>query len=144
MLVEQDNAEVVDYIYKELDGLIKKYAIESLQTSQPEKCFATAYLGEKSVHFRFAYSNGRSWASYYSLKDLPKNITDLITASKIVVRDIYGKYPREKISSQAALASAKPESIEEQISKINKYVFEHPSEAAAYNDRGMTYLLQWQ
>jgi tetratricopeptide (TPR) repeat protein len=141
LMVRQNNAaELFEHIYKELGEIIKKYDIESLPVSQPEKCFSEATSNMPGIHFRFAYGDGRNWTFYYPSNNAPARILDLISACKILTRKVFDDQPGDQISGTEALEYVKTEGTEDVIPKINKYIYEHPNDAQAYNDRGMEYL----
>ena len=77
---------------------------------------------------------------YYPLNNAPARILDLISACKVLTRKVFEDQPGDQISGAEALTYVKTEGTEDIIPRINKYLYEHPNDAQAYNDRGMEYL----
>jgi hypothetical protein len=114
ILIRRNNDLLLfDKVYDDIDKLITSYNIYSLPQHDPERCFSEQYLNTESVHLRFRYSNGRQWASEYTMDSIPEEVRGFIKGCRDLTKIVYAEQVGKPITAQEAISQVEEASKED-------------------------------
>jgi hypothetical protein len=99
-----------DKIIEQIDSILSKNKIENMIQYNPAKCFDDASLEKASIHLRFMHSDKTKWSSYYSIENIPQEISTLINETKQI---------GEKLLSRSSNIALQPDKVDDLLNPEN-------------------------